>query len=273
MQTPPKGPSKSVEDAITRLQILISSLLHPTEGCPWDRAQTYDSISEDFLEETYELREAILAGKREDILEEAGDLLFLIFFLGTLTEKSTLAFGMKEIADAVVDKMVRRHPHLFEDSEKLDSPEDVLKSWHKIKMGEKKTKRGLFASVPTALPALARNYRLCSKAAKAGFDWDSVAQVRLKLDEELQELDSEIEKGDLERNRESLTEELGDVLAVISNLSRHLGISPEKALDAHNRRFISRLDNIASELAKEGRALEDATKDELEDLWQKAKRL
>lgn len=223
------------------------------------------------MEETFELREAILSGNREGILEEAGDLLFLIFFLGKLTLKASMGFGIKEIADGVVDKMVRRHPHVFDTSEKLETADEVLSRWHKIKRAEKKGS-GLFDSVPLSLPALSRNYRLSSKASKAGFDWDNPLEVRAKLNEELAELDAELDKGDYKENQQRLSEELGDVLAAVSNLARLLGISAEKALDAHNRRFIERLDKVSEALGKEGRVLEDASKEELEELWQVAKK-
>jgi MazG family protein len=258
-------------DAVLRLECLLDGLLDPQEGCPWDLTQTYRTISEDLLEEAYELREAILSGSPEDIKEEAGDLLFLLFFLGRLSVKGDLGFGTLGIADQAADKMVRRHPHVFKHADKLTSPEEVLVQWHAIKRGEKK-KAGLLDSVPTALPALARNNRLGSKASKAGFDWEKPEDVRKKLDEELGELDCELAKGDPANNQERLMAELGDALAALANLARHLGFSAEKALDAHNRRFIERVGKMSAELAKEGRVLEDASQDELERLWQKAKR-
>jgi MazG family protein len=270
-QTPKPGPSKTAEEALERMSTLLDGLLHPDEGCPWDLKQTCRSISEDFLEETYELREALLAGGREEILEEAGDLLFLLFFFSRLALKGGLGFGLKEIIDAAVDKMVRRHPHVFASDEMPRDAEEVLGKWHAIKRREKK-QGGLLDSVPLALPALARNHRLGSKASKAGFDWDSPLEAREKLSEELGELDREIEKGGFQDNQEALMGELGDVLAAASNLARLLGFSPEKALDAHNRRFVGRFNFMCQELERQGRLPEDASKDELEELWQKAKR-
>jgi MazG family protein len=273
-----------------RLSCLLDGLLDPEGGCPWDLKQTVESISEDFLEEAYELREAILTKSGPGVLEEAGDLLFLVSFLGRLALKGGLGFGITEITDGVVNKMVRRHPHVFGEAAKLGSPEEVLQSWHQTKKREKLEQAegagppgaanaegaqppppGLLDSVPLALPALARNARLCSKAARSGFDWSGPAEVRKKLGEELGELDAEIQKGAFRENRERLSHELGDCLAALSNLARHLGLSPEKALDAHNRRFAERFRFVESELAKGGRAVEDADMSELEALWQRAK--
>jgi MazG family protein len=250
--------------------LLLDGLLDPLGGCPWDLSQDHRSISEDVLEEAYELRESLLSGDPAGILEEAGDLLFLLAFLARLLEKDGLGIDAKAIIDQAVDKMVRRHPHVFGGDPMPGDAEGVLDKWHAIKRREKKG-CALFATVPLALPALARNHRLGAKAAKAGFDWKGPQEVRRKLDEELRELDLELSKGDFQNNQERLTEELGDAMAALSNLSRHLGIPSEKALDAHNRRFADRIGFMEEELKKDGRSLEDAGMDELEGLWQKAK--
>jgi MazG family protein len=255
---------------VNRLENLLDALSHPEEGCPWDLKQTYQTISEDILEEAYELREALASGGRDEIEEEAGDLLFILFFLGRLLTKGGLGLGIKEAADRAVDKMVSRHPHVFADAERLHSAGEVLTRWHQIKRAEKK-ERGVLDSVPLALPALARCHRLGSKAGKAGFDWENASQVREKLDEELRELDQEIAKGNPRENREKLEWELGDALAALANLSRHLGLSPEKALDAHNRRFIRRFSQMEAELKSRGKDFPDYGPSELEELWRKAK--
>jgi MazG family protein len=266
------GPSPNLAAAVDRLSDLISGLLHPEKGCPWDLAQTYKSISEDFLEETYELREALLSSANpEAIKEEAGDLAFLIFFLGRLTEKP-LGFGLTEMIDGAVDKMVYRHPHVFDSSLTFKTPEEVLKNWHALKRAKKKAE-GLLSSVPTALPALARAQRLGSKAARSGFDFQDFRQVREKLTEELGELDQELAEGNFTdpKRAQALSHEIGDLLATVVNLARHLNLSAEKSLAQHNRRFMDRISKMEAQLAKSSRSFEDADMDELEELWQKSK--
>jgi ATP diphosphatase len=294
---------------------LLDGLLDPEDGCPWDLKQTARTISEDFLEEVYELREALLEGDREKIREEAGDLAFLLVFLGRLASGDpSLRFGLKDMLDSAVDKMVYRHPHVFAAAQapsaapeepssasgaaapdpghdvpsdpappdpappeagtpEIANSEDVLNQWHALKRAKRKSK-GLFASVPPDLPALARCHRLGAKAGRAGFDWEGPAQVRAKLDEEIDELDRELSMGDRRDpvHAARISDELGDCLAALANLARHLGFSAEKALQDHNRRFAARVGLMEERLRAQGRSLEGASPGELDGLWREAKK-
>lgn len=289
---PPTGPSKDAVLALTRLESLIDGLLDPFAGCPWDRRQTTKTVTEDFLEEIYELRQALNEDDGPGVLEEAGDVAFLLVFLGRLTEKR-FNFGLKEILDAATDKMLKRHPHVFGD---IDIPDDLdvfLKLWHKIKRSEGKT-GGVLSTVPKALPALTRCHRLAQKAGRSGFDFPDVSEVRRTLNLELIELDNELEAFEAKRSeankseankseaqsseaqiseaKDRLNHEIGDVLASVVNLARLLGLSAEKALDAYNRRFIARFGYIESALAQKGTKPEEATFEELQRLWEEAKK-
>lgn len=269
---PPAGPSPDEASALARLESLIDGLLAPVGGCPWDRKQTTATVTEDFLEEVYELRQALLEDSGPSVLEEAGDLAFLLVFLGRLTQKK-YSFGLAEILDAATDKMLVRHPHVFGEVEiGADDMDSFFKLWHKLKR-QSKPKTGVLASVPTALPALTRCHRLSQKAGRAGFDFPSVASVRRQVDAELSELDAELAAGDLdtEAGKERLFHEIGDVLCSVANLARLCGVSSEKALDACNRRFISRFEHMEADLSSRGLTPEEVSADELERLWDLAK--
>jgi uncharacterized protein YabN with tetrapyrrole methylase and pyrophosphatase domain len=271
------------------MEALLDGLLDPKGGCPWDLAQTHRSISEDFLEEAYELREALLSEDPREARGEAGDLLFLICFLGRLARRDGLDFGMTEVIDASVDKMVSRHPHVFrEGAERPGDAEGVLVSWHALKRAERKGRTGLLASIPLALPALARHYRIRSKVSKAGIDLAGPGEARERLSAALGALDAAIgaqgglgpkggprakapgaPRSEPGPDKDCLERALGDTLAALSDLSRHLGVSPERALDGHNRRLAARMLRLESELRTGGWAMEDVPKEELEGLWEK----
>ncbi|MDR3203915.1 MAG: nucleoside triphosphate pyrophosphohydrolase [Deltaproteobacteria bacterium] len=278
MLEPPLGPSKDSQAALNRLIKLIECLLDPVKGCPWDRVQTTKSITEDFLEEAYELRQALIEDSGPDILEEAGDLSFLVVFLSFLTT-SSFGFGLTQILDAATDKMIIRHPHVFSSTEKPLDIKEFFKLWHSIKRAAK-PKNGVLDSVPTALPALTRCHRLAQKAGRAGFDFPSAAEARLAISAELEELDQELQKISLSAEtkiedpliKERVAHEIGDLLASICNLSRILGLSAEKALNSHNQRFISRFRFIEGVLAQKGLKPEEVSAQELERLWTEAKK-
>ncbi|MDR0622126.1 MAG: nucleoside triphosphate pyrophosphohydrolase [Deltaproteobacteria bacterium] len=269
---PPAGPSRDAQAALGRLEVMIDGLLDPVVGCPWDRKQTTKTITEDLLEEVYELREALNEDKAADILEEAGDLAFLLAFLGRLTTKA-FGFGLKDIFDAATDKMVTRHPHVFGDDQPIKDMETFWKKWHQMKR-QAKPKSGVLDSVPTGLPALTRCHRLAQKAGRSGFDFPAAENVRQAIDSELRELDREIKGGKTEdpAERERQAHELGDVLASVANLARLLGFSAEKCLDAHNRRFVNRFRHMEESLRQEGLRPEEAGMEKLDQLWERAKR-
>ena len=269
---PPAGPSPDAFYALARLESLIDGLLEPLGGCPWDKAQTTKTVTEDFLEEVYELRQALLEDSGPEVLEEAGDVAFLLVFLGRLAQKR-YSFGLPQMLDAATDKMLLRHPHVFGEVETPDDLDAFFKLWHKLKR-ESKPKTGVLSSVPVALPALTRCHRLSQKAGRAGFDFPSVAQVRKQIDLELAELDAELAADDLntEEGKERLFHEIGDVLCSVANLARLSGVSSEKALDACNRRFIKRFEKMEAFLAARSMIPEEATAEELELLWERAKK-
>ncbi|MGL4209528.1 MAG: nucleoside triphosphate pyrophosphohydrolase [Candidatus Adiutrix sp.] len=259
--------------AIKQLDEVIKALLHPETGCPWDIQQTPSSITGNVLEEAYELIEALRLESPSDIREEAGDLFFQVAFIGRLAEK-LWGYGLAEIIEQVTAKMVSRHPHVFAGGAALKDAQAVLDQWQAIKRKDIKHKR-LLASVPQALPALQRAHRLGDRAAKCGFDWDSFAGVKAKVNEELNEWEELLPGFDKKtaspNRRAQIKHEFGDVLLSLASMARHLGFSAEEALSCANARFVKRFNYIEDILEQEGLKPEDVPPSRLEELWQKAK--
>lgn len=260
--------------ALIELDEVVRRLLDPEKGCPWDIKQTFQSITGNVLEETYELIEALKTENPDDIREEAGDVLFQAVFIGRLAQ-GRWGFGLAEIIDQVRAKMVSRHPHVFGEGRQLDDAQAVLDQWQAIKRRDKKHER-LLGSVPLALPALQRAHRLNDRAGRAGFDWPNAASVRQKVNEELKELD-EVLPPDYDKKtvtpeiKARAKEEMGDVLLALANLARHLGFSAEDALSEANTRFVKRFNYMEDALATENLRPEDVGQSRLEELWQEAK--
>jgi len=238
-------------------------------GCPWDREQTFDSIKPYTLEETYEVLDAIDRRDWREVAEELGDLLLqAVFYAQMATEQGLFQIG--DSLDAINEKLIRRHPHVFGDGT-AESAGDVKRIWGEIKAAEKKD-RGrddilLLDSVPRAMPALVEAQQIASRAAGVGFDWETADQVIEKLDEELAELAEA-------RRRASpaeLEDEIGDLLFVLVNLARFVKVDPEQALRKTNAKFRERFAHIERELAARGKKLQDAGIAEMEELWQQAK--
>ncbi len=247
-----------------RLVDLMATLRGPG-GCPWDREQTMDTLRPYVLEEAYELVDAIDSGEDGAIREELGDMLLEVVFLAQI-ERERDAFTMSEVVQDISDKLVRRHPHVFESHQAANAGE-ALAHWDKIKKNEKPESDSVLQGVPAALPALARAHKLSSRAANVGFDWSAVSEVQVKLNEEMQELLDAVDSG----RQDSIHEEMGDVLFALANLARHLKIDAELALHDTNRKFVERFRYIEERLTASGRSLEEATLDEMEALWQEAK--
>jgi len=253
----------------------IMRVLREPNGCPWDREQTHASLRPFVLEETYEVLEAIDHGSTADLKEELGDFLFEAVFLARISEEAG-DFTIGDAIDAICDKLVRRHPHVFGTPEGLTSGQ-VLEQWETIKAreraaaGKPATKtRTTLSGVPRTLPALLRAYEVSARAAAVGFDWQRAEDVLDKIDEEVAELRHEVESGatgDLSRAEE----EMGDLLFAMANLSRKLGIEPESALRRATDKFTARFDAVEGRLAASGRALSDATLAEMEAEWQQVK--
>ena len=245
--------------------VAIMARLRGPGGCPWDREQSFDTIKPYLLEETYEVLEAIDKRDWPALADELGDLLLqAVFFAQMAAEENK--FRIDDSIDAIVQKLIRRHPHVFADGSAKTS-DDVKRRWDEIKADEKKSKgepaRGLLESVPRNLPALVEAQQIASKAAGVGFDWENAGQVLDKLDEELRELASARENG----SRAEMEGEIGDLLFVLVNLARFLKVDPEQALRKTNAKFRKRFAHVEA-----GARLPGATIGEMEALWQEAKR-
>jgi tetrapyrrole methylase family protein/MazG family protein len=264
VQTP--EPKLSPGAAFERLVEIMARLRAPG-GCPWDREQDFDSIKRYLLEETYEVMDAIDARDFEGLAEELGDLLLQpVFFAQMASEEGR--FDIADSLTAINEKLVRRHPHVFGDGDAKTSDE-VLQRWDEIKAEEKPRPKGLLAGVPRSVPALVEAQQIAKKAAGAGFDWPSIDQVFDQLREELDELHEAREESRPER----LRDEIGDLLFVIVNLARFLKVDPEQALRGTNAKFRRRFAHVEEGIEASGKTLREATMEEMESLWQDAKRL
>ena len=264
---------------IRRLIEIMAALRDPIAGCPWDVEQTFASIAPFTIEEAYEVADAVERGSPEDLREELGDLLLQVVFHARMAEEAGM-FDFGGVVEAITAKLVRRHPHVFGDTDARSSLA-VKALWGRIKAEEKRKKdgsrasRGLpqeapsgaLAGVPLALPALTRAMKLQEKAGKVGFDWNDVRAVLAKVGEEVAEVEAEIATGP----EQSLTGEVGDLLFAVVNLARHLKVDPETALRGANARFERRFAHIEHRLAESGRTPESAGLDEMEQLWVEAK--
>ena len=253
-------------------------------GCPWDREQTYATLAPMLLEEAYEAFDALeeaRQGRPDDLREELGDLLFQITFFARVA-KERGEFTIDDVIDHVHAKMVRRHPHVFGELTAGDSAE-VLRNWEAIKAKEKRAagkiageneESSILDGVSTKAPALMEAHQLSTKAARVGFDWQSVEDIFEKLQEEVGELRAAIQKhktSDDEADHVRVREEIGDLLFVITNIARHMNVEPEAALKLTNRKFRRRFGYIESQLRERNRKFDDTSLEELEELWQRAK--
>jgi MazG family protein len=250
--------------------VAIMARLRAPGGCPWDREQTFDSIKPFTLEETYEVLDAVDHRDWGELTQELGDFILQAVFYAQMASEQQL-FRIEDVLDAINQKLVRRHPHVFGE-ESAGSADEVLSIWSRVKGAEPKSERkrttGLLGGVPRALPALVEAQQLASRAARAGFDWENAEQVLEKLHEELAEF------AQARRNavQDELEDELGDLLFVLVNLARFVKVDPEQALRRTNTKFRTRWSHIEARLSEQDRKPEDATIDEMEALWQEAKR-
>ncbi|NLL07103.1 MAG: nucleoside triphosphate pyrophosphohydrolase [Clostridiaceae bacterium] len=245
----------------------IMKLLRSENGCPWDREQTFDSIKKYLIEETYEVLEVIDLKDKKRICEELGDLLLQIVFIAQIAREEE-SFTIDDVITEISRKMVLRHPHVFGEV-KAENSDEVLTNWEQIKKKEKgiESQTDVLKDVPSNLPALMRSYKVQQKAAQVGFDWDNIEDVLKKVDEEILELKDVYKSKDVER----ITDEVGDVLFSIVNLTRFLKVQPELALTGSINKFIKRFEYIETEGKKEGKKLEDMSLQEMEELWNKSK--
>ena len=255
---------KEAEMATSRLLDVMDKL---RAECPWDREQTFDSLRNNTIEETYELADAITDKNMEGIKEELGDLLLHVVFYSKLGEE-TGAFNYTDVANGVCDKLIYRHPHVYGDIH-ADTPEEVKQNWEALKLRKKNRKSGALGGVPVSLPAMVKAYRIGEKAAATGFDWEQKEDVWAKVKEELMEVDAELEAKDSER----LMDEMGDLFFALINACRLYGIDPEGALERTNKKFIRRFNHVESRAEEQGKTLRDMTLAEMDSYWDEAKAL
>ena len=262
---PSNEPKLPVAAGFARLVEIMARLRSP-EGCPWDREQTFDTIKPYLLEETYEVMDAIDARDWDGLADELGDLLLQVVFFSQMAKEAG-HFDVTDAIEAINRKLIRRHPHVFGEAQ-AKTAEDVLRQWDEIKATEKVKPKGLLTGVPRSLPALMEAKQIAGRAAGAGFDWSNVDQVLEKLNEELLELDAARKTG----SPEELQDEIGDLLFVIVNIARFLKVDPEQALRGTNSKFRRRFDFVEKGLEARGKSLKESTIEEMESLWQEAKR-
>lgn len=269
-------------------------------NCPWDKKQTNESLRPNTIEETYELCDALIKNDIHDICKELGDVLLHICFYAKIAEEKE-QFDMADVCDALTRKMITRHPHVYHPSqidaedpkplpyvpsdggnsdeagcaksggnqEKVTTVTQVLQNWEQIKLKEKDGNERVLSGVPAALPSVIKAYRIQDKARNVGFDWEKREDVWQKVREELDELEAELDKDDKERS----TKELGDFLFAVINAARLYKLNPDNALEMTNRKFIERFNYIEAHSIKIGKPLTEMSLDEMETLWQEAKKM
>lgn len=255
-------------EAIGRLLEVMDTL---REKCPWDREQTFESLRNNTIEETFELTDAITDGDMDGIREELGDLLLHIVFYSRMASEQG-RFDIGDVANALCDKLIYRHPHVYGTVE-ADTAGEVIHNWEELKLAEKrkkdrKARKGVLSGVPRSLPAMVKAFRIGQKAAAAGFDWEKREDVWNKVQEETAELQREI--GTMDHDR--MEEELGDLLFAMVNMARLYGIDPENALERSNKKFIRRFEHIEKRADEKGEELTKMSLDEMESYWQEAKK-
>lgn len=260
---------------------IMALLRDPEHGCPWDLEQTLDSLTRYTLEEVYEVVDAVEKGTPDSLQDELGDLLFQVVFYARIAEEDG-KFTFADVADSIIAKLLRRHPHVFPDGtiESFGRPQslnadEVVVNWEEIKSQERQrkgetqtTRRSVLSDIPNALPALERALKLQKRAARVGFDWQDRVQVMAKVKEELSELEEAIEHD----NKQHINHEVGDLLFAVINLARHINIEPENALRECNRRFTQRFQFIEEQLEQENIQPQDAGLEKLDRLWNVAKK-
>jgi MazG family protein len=265
----------SSPESLTQLGRLIDIMaaLRAPDGCPWDREQTIDTLKKYILEETYELLEAIDRHDHEALREELGDFLLQAVFIAQL-EHEAGHFSLADAAQAIADKLIRRHPHVFRRAEgepSLETAGQVKVRWEEVKRQERdgQDKKTLLSGIPPALPALLRANQIGSRAASVGFDWTKAGDVVDKIEEEVAEVRDAVSRD--APDAAHVEEEIGDLLFAIANLSRKLGVEPETALRKANDKFTRRFTTMETAIAESGRKMLDMNLDELEAEWQRVK--
>lgn len=259
-------PKHTRQEKIEALGRVIDTLDELRVKCPWDRVQTNESLRPNTIEEVYELCDALLDEDDVNIRKELGDVLLHVLFYSKIGEEKD-AFDIADVCDALNEKLIFRHPHVFGDRCKVDGAGEVMQNWEQLKLKEKGGNRTVLAGVPVSLPSLVKAFRIQEKAAHVGFDWDEKEQVWDKVREEAAEFKAEVESG----NRDAMEAEMGDLLFSIVNLARLYDLNPDTALERTNRKFISRFNYIEAAAKARGGSLRDMTLAEMDALWEEAK--
>ena len=248
--------------AFDRLLTVMDEL---REKCPWDRKQTFESLRQNTIEETYELATAIMRHDMNEISKELGDVLLHVVFYAKIGSE-TGDFDIADVCNRLCDKLIFRHPHVYGD-EAARNAEEVSHLWEQVKLREKGGNKTVLSGIPDSLPALVKAYRIQDKVANVGFDWEKREDVWAKVKEELAEFEAEVSNMDAEK----ATEEFGDVLFALVNAARLYKIRPDNALEKTNLKFMHRFNYIEEQAKAQNRRLEDMSLDEMEALWQQAK--
>ena len=243
----------------------IMAKLRSKDGCPWDREQTHATLRQYLVEETYEVLEALDEADYDELKIELGDLLLQVVFHAQIAQEAG-NFAIRDVIQAINEKLVRRHPHVFADA-KIETSEEQKLNWEKIKRAE--GRKSVLDGVPKALPALLRAHRLQGKASHVGFDWDNAEQVWEKVEEEIQELADAVSQKDPQK----IEAEFGDLLFSLVNYSRFIGANPEDSLRASSDKFIKRFKYIENELAQNNRSIDTASFAEMDEIWEESKKV
>lgn len=247
-----------------KFEQLVEVMRRLRKECPWDREQTHDSIKAATLEESYEVVEAIDDKNYNELKSELGDLLLHIVFHSVIGEDNS-SFTINEVIDTIKEKLIRRHPHVFGDTE-VNGTDDITRNWETIKLEE--GRKSVLEGVPKNLPELHKSFRLQEKASKVGFDWNKKIDVWNKIKEEIEELKSAENNSD----KEEIEKEFGDLLFSIVNYSRFLGVNPENALRITNEKFIKRFNYIEAKLKENGKSITESDLEEMDKYWEESKK-
>ena len=258
----------SREEQLAAFGRLLDIMDDLREKCPWDRKQTFDSLRQNTIEETYELATAIARHDMTEISKELGDVLLHVVFYAKMGSE-TGDFDIADVCNRISDKLIFRHPHVYGETA-AQNAEEVSKLWEQVKLKEKGGNKTVLGGIPDALPALVKAYRIQDKVANVGFDWEKREDVWAKVKEEIAEFEAELRSDDAQCTKE-MEEEFGDLIFALVNAARLYKIKPDNALEKTNLKFIRRFNYIEAKAKEQGKQLKDMTLDEMEELWQEAK--